>query len=68
LTISHGNAQLLIGLNHLHLITHPLDDALMNNRWDTLVSMYPIPSKQHVVTSLHIHHEEGRRYGFAPNH
>jgi hypothetical protein len=39
----------------------------MMRRWDTLISVYPIPSEQHVVMSLHVRHEEGRRHGFALN-
>jgi hypothetical protein len=40
----------------------------MNTRWDTLIGVYPILSEQHVVTSLHIHHKEGHKHNFAPNH
>jgi hypothetical protein len=68
LRFGHGNAHLLVGLNPFHLITDPLDDALMKSRQDTLVSVYPILSEQHVVTSLHVHDEEGRTHSFAPNH
>jgi hypothetical protein len=67
LGLGHGDAHVFVGLNHLHLVTDPLDDTLMKSRWDTLVGMYPMSPEQHVVTSLDVHHEECRRHGFAPN-
>jgi hypothetical protein len=56
-----------IGLNHLHLVIDRLDDALMESRRDTLIGVYPISSEKHIIASLDVHHEEGRRHGFAPN-
>jgi hypothetical protein len=67
LRFGHSNAHLLIGLNHLHFITDSLDHALMKSRRDTFIGVYPIPFEQHIVTSLHVHYEEGRRHSFAPN-
>jgi hypothetical protein len=67
LRFRHDNARLLVSLNHFHLIIDPLDGILMKSRWDTLVSVYSISSEQHVVMSLHVHHEKGRRHNFAPN-
>jgi hypothetical protein len=67
LGLSHGDAHVLISLNHLDLIADPLDDGLMKSRWDTLIGVYPISPKQHIVAPLDIHHEEGYRNSFAPN-
>jgi hypothetical protein len=45
LGLNHGDAYVLVGLNHLHLTTNPLDDTLMKSRWDTPIDINPISSK-----------------------